>query len=68
MNIKEACIKAKKEGRGIRRKTSNFDTYFIPTNTESCVLIVLPDKNKFAIKRWNPKFDDLIADDWEVVG
>ncbi len=67
MNIKEACELAKKEGRGITRKSYGpRPTMYVPTNTDSCVLIVPFDEGSFKIQRWNPKLDDLIAEDWYV--
>lgn len=67
MNIKDACELAQKEGRGITRKSYGpRPMILIPTNTNSCVLIVPFESGSFKTKRWNPKLDDLIANDWYV--
>ena len=41
MNIREACLKAKKDGRGITRKSYGpRPSIYLPTNTTACVLII----------------------------
>lgn len=69
MNIREACLKAKKEGRGITRKSYGpRPSIYLPTNTTACVLIIPFAEGHFKTKRWNPNLDDLIATDWYVYG
>lgn len=69
MNIREACLKAKKEGRGITRKSyGSRPTMFLPTNSTYCTMVFPFDENKFSFNRWAPSLSDLIADDWYVYG
>lgn len=69
MTIREACLKAKKDGRGITRKSyGQRPPMFLPTNTASCVLLIPFAEGSFKTKRWNPNLDDLIATDWYVYG
>lgn len=67
MDIRDALIQAKKEGRGITRKSyGQFQLPYmlLPTNSILCVFIILFEDDHL----WNPKLDDLIADDWYVCG
>lgn len=67
MEIKKACLEAKKKGRGITRHSwMPQPITILPTNTEDCCLILSNDGRKIA--KWNPRLDDLIADDWIVYG
>lgn len=69
MNIQDAAVKAKAEGKkmllpGIE---GSFSILITPTNGMDCCLLeckewIMPPK-----RRWNPKVKDLISDDWEVV-
>ena len=69
MNIKDAIIQANKKGRGItRRSYGTHPRMLLPTNTASCILIVPFEDNQFKTKRWNPRMEDLVADDWYVYG
>lgn len=69
MNLRDACLKAKKEGRGITRKSyGQRSPIYLPTNTTACVLIIPLSEGQFKTKRWNPNLDDLIAEDWYVYG
>ncbi|MDW8798659.1 DUF2829 domain-containing protein [Staphylococcus xylosus] len=73
MNIQEAIKIAMEKGRTIHR-TSEFDKTgdtgenleIIPTNIYGYV--VVKPKNLVLYKGWIPNAEDLIADDWEVVG
>lgn len=68
MRISEACKKAKKEGCGITRKSyGSQPTMLLPTNTDNCVIVIPFHEGTFKTKRWNPKLDDLMADDWYVI-
>lgn len=67
MDIRDALIQAKKEGRGITRKSyGQFQLPYmlLPTNSILCVFIIPFEDDHL----WNPKLDDLIADDWYVCG
>ena len=69
MNIRDAIIQAKKEGRGITRESyGQHPLMLLPTNSVSCVLVIPFKDDQFKTKRWNPNLDDLIADDWYVYG
>lgn len=68
MTIAEACKKAKKEGRGITRKSYGpRPIMLLPTNTDNCVMMIPFHEEAFITKRWNPKLDDLMAEDWYVI-
>lgn len=40
----------------------------VPTNTSACFIIVPKDNMKQLGKRWNPTAEDILADDWMVMG
>lgn len=63
MKITEAAKKAN-AGRGIRREEWAGKVFIIPTDTENCCEIYI--NGKFRSTRWNPKREDLIADDCTV--
>lgn len=68
MTINEACKKAMREGLGIKRnKWGEQSMTLIPTNTDSCIIIVPFKSETMAMIRWNPKLEDLIANDWYLV-
>ncbi len=70
MYICEAAIEAKKIGRTITREKYRDSICYLPTNSTNCVLAIVYNKypQSDSIKpRWNPAFDDLVADDWIVV-
>ena len=54
MNISEAVRKAQEDNKQIR-----------PTNNPECCIVY--KKNKPSAKRWNPKAEDLTAEDWTIV-
>lgn len=62
MKITEAIEKANTK-QGVRRKGWG-DVSIIPTDTDQCCLIFAEDK--LLSGRWNPKKEDLIANDWEL--
>lgn len=66
MKISEAIEKAEKAGtnRGIRQTTKWKDLRIVPTDTDKCCLVYEGDK--LLSSRWNPKKEDLIADDWTL--
>lgn len=63
MNIFEATVKALEEGKRIRRQGA----IITPTNTGECCLIEVEGLKKAPGKRWQPKAEDLISDEWEVM-
>lgn len=73
MNIQEATKLAMENGKSIHRK-SEFDVLrkpgenleLLPTNSYGYV-VVKPRKKDF-YPMWQPMAEELIADDWEVVG
>ena len=73
MNIQEATKLSMKNGKPIYR-SSEFDTFkkpgdnleLLPTNSYGYV-VVKPRKKAF-YPMWQPMAEDLMADDWEVVG
>lgn len=64
MEITEAIEKAN-TGQGIRRSNWSDDICIVPTDTDRCCLIV-EDETTLS-PRWNPKREDLIANDWVLV-
>ncbi|UJA41853.1 MW1434 family type I TA system toxin [Staphylococcus epidermidis] len=73
MNIQEATKIAMENGKSIYRK-SEFDALrkpgenleLLPTNSYKYI-VVKPRKKAF-YPMWQPMAEELIADDWEVVG
>lgn len=60
MRINEAIEKAN-TSQGIRRNNWN-NVCILPTDTDRCCLIF--EGEKVLSSRWNPKREDLIANDW----
>jgi len=69
MYIQEAIKKAMETGHGITRTSwpEEDPITLIPTNTTSGI-ITAGLFRKAPAYRWQPKADDLLADDWQVVG
>lgn len=73
MNIQDATKLAMENGRTIHR-ISEFDKNrktgenleILPTNVYG-YLIIIPSKKAF-YPLWQPMAEDLLADDWEVIG
>ncbi|WP_017465022.1 Thoeris anti-defense Tad2 family protein [Staphylococcus epidermidis] len=73
MNIQEATKLAMENGKSIHRK-SEFDVLrkpgdnleLLPTNSYG--YIVIKPRNKAFYPMWQPMAEDLIADDWEIIG
>ena len=61
-HISEAIEKAN-TGQGICRKGWN-GIRIVPTNSDKCCQIF--NDHELLSYRWNPKKDDLIADDWTL--
>lgn len=61
MTITEAIKKAN-TGQGIRRSSWHKDISIVPTNTDKCCLIY--EGKKMISSYWNPKKQDLIANNW----
>lgn len=69
MDIREACLKAQRVGKGITRKSyGSRPLVLLPTNTENCVIMIPSNNNEFKAVRWDPSADDLLAEDWYVYG
>ncbi len=71
MTITEAIKEAQKIGGEITRKsfgeTSDSWITFLPTNSINGTLIMIHNDKKDKITpRWEPKLEDLIAEDWET--
>lgn len=70
MLIHEAVKEALHQGKGLARK--NWDeswlyTTIFPTNSSECCIVTNRSAQR-SHPRWNPTADDLMADDWKVVG
>lgn len=75
MHIDKAVKQALEVGGEIYRKSAKLDCSDIyatvkPTNSyDTCILIAQDAKgNKRSCRNWNPTAEDLIADDWKVLG
>ncbi|WP_150887900.1 Thoeris anti-defense Tad2 family protein [Staphylococcus auricularis] len=69
MNIQEATKLAMEKRKGIRRYSRFKDgsqLYLIPTNF--CGYILYQSQEKVFTPMWQPMAEDLLADDWEVMG
>lgn len=65
VNICEAVKIATQSNKKIfRDKWGNIGLYIQPTNGPECCIVY--KNNKPSAKRWNPKAEDLTADDWNV--
>ena len=71
MNIQEATKLAMEKGQSIYRKdlrNEGLRGKILPTNDPyHGMLYTIPDKKSYR-QRWQPMAEDLLADDWEVVG
>lgn len=68
MNIYEACLEAENNNKQITRRIDGSVYFKInPTNSDNrlCEIMMSDGSNKK--KGWQPKLEDLIATDWEVV-
>lgn len=73
MNIQEATKLAMETGGFITRDIEEFKAYrILPTSTDECFIIHIAkdfvEKVGTSIpgKRWNPKAEDILANDWAV--
>lgn len=68
MNIQDALKMSGINGKIARARELSTDPsfYLMPTNWQKRILMY-SDGKKMPIK-WEPKFDDLVADDWVVIG
>lgn len=66
MNIQQAARIASQKGGAIYRKTDASFFQIIPTDTEVCCIAALHGESLDTVPYWNPKLEDLTADDWEV--
>lgn len=65
MNIYKACKRAKPAQAISRKDWSWNDTCIVPTDDPSCCELWV--KGHFSSIRWDPKKEDLIADDWYLI-
>lgn len=66
MFIHEAVLMSLQNGKYIYRTSKKGIPHkILPTNTLDCCLII-PEKNSSLGKKWNPKAEDLMANDWEI--
>lgn len=69
MKINEAVEKALKDKKPITRTSlKGFGFKIFPTDSSDCCYIIHKDEKKQPTRCWNPTANDLLADDWEVVG
>lgn len=70
MKINEAVEKSLKEKKAITRTSwlSDFGFKVFPTDSRDCCYLIQKDEKQQPARCWNPTANDLLADDWEVVG
>ena len=69
VKIHEAVEKSLKEKKPITRTSlSDFGFKIFPTDSSDCCYLIPKDEKQQPARCWNPTADDLLADDWEVVG
>ena len=70
MKISEAVERALEEKKPITRASYLEEIGFkiFPTNSSDCCYLIPKDEKQQPARCWNPTADDLLADDWEVVG
>jgi hypothetical protein len=66
MNLVTACKYSQYVGEPIYRKSLP-EMLILPTDTENCCVVSGIDGERKR-PRWNPRLDDLIAEDWAVRG
>lgn len=66
MDIRNAILSAKKTQKGITRKKwmPGPKLRIIPTNSPALCLMIPYEWNGAIGKRWEPSFEDLVANDW----
>lgn len=62
MEIKEAIEIAMQKNAYVTRRQWNNGVVIEPTNTDKCCII--HKKGRSSANRWNPKAEDLTANDW----
>lgn len=67
MIISKALKKSLDVGGGIRRKSSVFNTIIKAKGGQDLLTIECLNNEKPSAYGWEPKADDLVADDWYVV-
>jgi len=69
LNIRKAILKAQAKQKGItRQKWMPGGVRLIPTNTSCCFIIIPPNEKENIGRRWNPTVEDILANDWYVIG
>lgn len=73
VNIQEATNVALEKGEFITRETKEFAPYrILPTDTDECFIVYIAKEfievvgTSIPGKRWNPKAEDILANDWAV--
>ena len=67
VNITEATKEALKSNNYIIRTCWDWGLVVQPTDTTDCCIVLNADTKERVGQRWNPKAEDLTADDWELV-
>ena len=68
MSIDIAAKKAFQQDCYIQRKSKkDSDIVFYPTNSTSRIEIWSKKKEKMIMPNWNPKLEDLVATDWQLI-
>ena len=68
MSIDIAAKKASQQDCYIQRKSKkDSDIVFYPTNSSSHIEIWSKKKEKMIMPNWNPKLEDLVATDWQLI-
>ncbi len=73
MNIQEATRLAMQTNQFIMRTNDSDEPFrYLPTNTDDCFVVYIAKDYVKRIgkdvlgKRWNPRAEDILADDWIV--
>lgn len=67
MDIRKACLEAKKVNGMIYRKNNNYISGLChPTNNTKELVGIYDFQERKRQNRWEPSLDDLIATDWQV--
>lgn len=68
MNIQDAIIKAEKAGKPIERAFGEGELKMrvMPTDSDEGCLVTTNAHPERYFRRWQPRKEDLMADDWEI--
>lgn len=67
MNIYEAAKKANEEGKAMLYGSGQFQHMRFILNNQKDTIVVLNLRNGKSCGNWNPKLEDLLRTDWEVI-